>query len=1118
MNYHDKSYAPLKTFLAESFAKVPPGYRGILYYFQIQHFPALFTASSSNTPSIDDLSEIIATDPYPLLYNLLAMTYANHKDFERARATFQVGVKIFPKNPQLWNSWTFFELKHGSKEIALHACRETLDRDVTNAKAWRALLKLQTANGAGDVHLVDVLMEALAACPSDPVLRLQLARIEEKRKGGKAALQVLDSIRHLNHPDVMRTIGRILFEQGDWANGRIYLRKAVDFDSRFINQAPQFSANTNNSSSINGKNRKNQSRSSSDVDRSANTTTINNESETELELDDDLSIGSSLMSKQNRKGQARTKSRYSSVHKALKALHAWSIKESKVGNIDEARSLLSEARALCQTDSGIWRAIAELESREKNYDEARRAFQNAVDINPHDARLILAWSRTEALAGNTEKAEELINRVDKLPPNRKKGVAHLLPSEPIKRAKKVQPVSRGDFNSNRSRNLSKLFDVQNSSSSTLDVVYDDDDEEEERKNNQTFIDSNNSISENYDGNEVDDNYDSRQKELTPHILAGALRERAITASREGRLVDCVRLLSRASSVDPSNETTWRLLASNEFQRTGSIDSLRSIYQEGLKKIPVRLKHLLLHWWGQEERLNGNINEARELLFKSTVSNPDYMSAWMSLGLLEKSCGNIVESCRIFEQATKRAERDAIRAPYVFQTWGNVELKERKRMDVAANIFERGVNLAPSAAGLWTDWGLLEYRRGNHVKSRQLLKKAIQANERFIDSWIILAKLECDRCNFKSSGHFFEVAMNGGVDQSNRVNSSNNNNARRFNNYSRSYGGGSSRTKDGMGREYVNALVAWARMEGEILGNIAVSRDLYERALEIDDKLGDALRGWGVMEMRGGNLNQARDLFERCSLIHGEEIEGWYLLGVLAWDKYNDADEAVKMWNKVLQHDDSHSATYKEWGKMEVARGNIARARVQFSKGVTIIKDSKVNMPSSFSTTSATASNEGFVADDSYIGLMLSWGWMEYSQGNIKKSNELVSNVLQIADNTWEAWELLAAIEGDKDNTQQKLQVLKQGMEKCKGGDCGRLYLQAAEVVMHQSGNLEEARRLWKTGLNARPANLENWKGVIELEKKYGTPDSIDKVSKVEYKVFSRRSADCENEVLRFINE
>lgn len=951
--HYGRDHGPLLSLLEQALSHVPSGSRGALY-----HFRASIHLHRGELPAaLRILSDAVATDPYPLLYVALATTHTRRQDMDRARDAYRAGVNAFPRNAPLWRSWAYFEASHGSREAALHTCREALDRDPCNPRAWRMLLQLQVTFGAGDAHLADVLQEALTACPLDPVLRLQLARIEERRKGLRAARAVLAPIERVPHPDVMRTLGRILFQQGDHARARVFLRRAADCESR-----PNLRSKSTGS-----------------------------------DEDEDGENDSALSSRKNR---------HSRSHKAVKALHAWALMESKVGNIDEARTLLAEARALCQTDAGIWRAIAELESRERNFEVARKAFQSALAIDPNDPRVLLAWGRTEVLAGDMLKAEALIAKLDKLPPNRRKTVKHL--------AKRIE-----------SERISALFNLK--------------DREMDGGDDSKLSDHN-----------ASDDYSSNNVSLTPHVLAAALRERAILASQDGRFEDSVRLLTRASVVEPGNEVGWRLLASQELRRKG-IERLREVYRLGLDQVAQRCKYKLLHWWGQDERSHGNVNEARELFRKATLASPDYMSAWMSWGLMEKSVGRVDEACAIFEQATRRAEEDAIRAPFIFQAWGRVEEIDRGRPDVAAAIFERGVRLAPTSGALWAAWALLEHGRGNTNQARSLFQKATEMDPKHCTAWHSWALLEAERCNFLKAGKLFE---NGHEND---------------------------RTDAGL-------VASWAAMEGKELGNVARARDLFQKTVDIDGQFGAALRAWGVLEMETGNRNQARDLFEKASLVHGEEAAAWHLLGVLEYDLNKDINGARRMWKRAVDTDERHAETYERWGAAEAACGRLEIGQQLFQDGV-----------------------DRCCGEAERASLLVAWARVEREHGDWERSKELVEQALAADRRTWEAWDALASLENAEGQSSRALELLLEGLDACKGTPCGALFISAAELRA-DAGDEDEARRLLCDGIATRPADKAVWDALEKLELRIGGQERAEAIAKRRAKVFCRRH-DSEKDTL-----
>lgn len=123
--------------------------------------------------------------------------------------------------------------------------------------------------------------------------------------------------------------------------------------------------------------------------------------------------------------------------------------------------------------------------------------------------------------------------------------------------------------------------------------------------------------------------------LTPHFLSADLRKRAVLASCDGHLKDAGKLFTCSSRIEPANEVRWRSLAS-QYTRSQGIDLLREVYRMDPKHVPPSSKAKLLNSWRMHKLGNGSMKEASLLFRNDTVETPDYMSARMSWGLLEKS--------------------------------------------------------------------------------------------------------------------------------------------------------------------------------------------------------------------------------------------------------------------------------------------------------------------------------------------------------------------------------------------------------------------------------------------------------------------------------------------------
>ncbi|CDF39100.1 TPR repeat-containing protein [Chondrus crispus] len=769
-------------------------------------------------------------------------------------------------------------------------------------------------------HMVDLLYEAVLACPKDVSLRLHLAKLEERRSGLAAARAVLKPVGAAPDDNILRAMAKLETDARDHEKARAYYRQAADAEAL-------------------------QSGNSSPYNTSAPV--------------------SPPKRKPTRKG------------KTVKSLHAWALMEARLGNLTAAREILEEAKAITEHDSAIWRAIGELEGRDRNFEKARTAFQNAIAIDPHDARLFLAWGKIEALAGDLDRAEMLIDRVANAGP---KGTAPTLaPSQ----TQKMMP-SGGGTSASRATANPKPSRFQNNINNNTNVA------------------------------------------LTPHLLADALRERAILAARNGQLDDSVTLLTRASQIEPDCATGWRLLASQQLRVKGIV-SAREVYRTGLQRVAQSAKPKLLHWWGQDERSAGDIDAARERFRLATCANSDYMSAWMSWGLLEKSEGNIAEACDIFEQASKRAERDLVRSPFIFQAWGRVEELERGRAEYASQIFRRGTNLVPTSGPLWSAWGLLEERRGNIEKARELFAKSSTTDPTHGSAWHSWALLEARRCNYERASELFK--------KGNENDASN-----------------------------ASLLASWAMMENKELGNISRSRDLFERAVTADPYFAPAWHAWGCLEMTAGSLEKAQQLFQKAIEVRPDDPSPWHTLGVLESEHRHDHKAAIKHWKRAIEVEPGHALSYQAWALLEGNKnGNLEEARRLFEYAMQEAKLKQADMAM----------------------LLQSWASLEEQHGEFDQARKLLRKGLEVDRRRAETWQSLALVEKARGNREVAKRLLADGVESTSPlSGAATLYVIWAKMEAEE-GNIGEARDLFAAGVRVNPSNVKTWNAYAAAENKYG---------------------------------
>ncbi|PXF41568.1 PsbB mRNA maturation factor Mbb1, chloroplastic [Gracilariopsis chorda] len=906
--------------LQTAIRRVPPGSRGGLF----EAWGTMEHRRGNSHLALRIYADALHTDPYAALFVSLAVIQLKLHLIDDARRTLRDASVAFPSYAPIWRAWAYLETQHGPIQDALQKWRTALRKDPSNARAWNTYINAERRSGASQTRLATLLNDAISNCPKNTQLHLSLARVEEKRKGFRAARAVLFPLHTQDDLQVLRQLGRIDFETRNFDSGRAFFRRAADIESA---SATDF-----------------------------------------------------------RNGKRRTKRR------TVKSLHAWAHMEVRTAHTNRAKALLQEAISVCETDSGVWRAVAEIESRNRNYDKARAAFEKALAIDPNDPRIVLAYGRTEALAGNLKRAESLIESVSKMGSNRK----------------------------------TPLFSTGLKENAVADEIFEDDTSASRFKASQS------------------DEEDSRDMTLTPHMLATTLKERAMLAFRDGRLDDSISLLNRATEVNPSAEANWRLLAAHTIRRHG-MPHARAVYQKALKKVNPRCVPKVLHWWGQDERTAGHIDEARQLFVKATENNPRYMAPWVSWGLLEKSQNNLERACKIFEEAATRAEEEGIKAPYLFQTWGRIEELQRGRPDAAAEIFSRGVRIAPGSGSLWGSWGLLEHRRGNHEKARDMFRAATSAEPSIGSAWHSWALLEASRCNYGYARQLFQMGHEN--DPAN-----------------------------------ASLLTSWALLEGKEIGNVAKGRDLYELAVKSDPLHAPAWHSWGCLEMNAGNIVRAKELLSKASQVRKDDPSAWHTLGVLEAEHNDNEREAIKNWKKALDASPGHSLTYQSWAVFLARKGRMGYSREIFKEGI---------------------EKAGSRAPDKAM-LLQAWASAEQKNDNLDKARELLNKSIEADKRRAESWQLLAGLARRRGLRDEARELYRSGVYAASGSPSLPLLYLSWGSLEAEDGEVKRAREVFESGINKCPSNRELWKAYAAFEEQRGNPSRAKELEEEIERLFVRR--------------
>jgi tetratricopeptide (TPR) repeat protein len=891
---------------------------------------ALFLVRAEVTPdcaAVAVLRDGIDDDPgHAPLYWALANVRARLGDLEAARLVFREGEESVPNmhRGQVVRSWAVFEYNYGFPELSRDLWRRAVEIDPSDPKAWRRHAEAEENAGAGQRASLAILQRALAQHPTNSELRICVARMEERVNGAGSSRKYLEDPCMTDDADTQRALAILEVREKNFERARLLFRHAADLEAVYLRRAL---------GTVSG--------SSDEVSVASNGNVFRD----------------GLRPRQRGRRGPRT-----NQGPTAKSLHAWALMEVKCDDLDGARKLLEEAQTLVPEDAAIWRALAEIESRERNFEAARRAFRRSVAIDGADVRLWLAWGRTESLAGNFREAEKLLSTaVEQF------------------QFHKGPPHTRA-----RSCRDSPDDDLGEGVVSSLPAVQ-----------SRTF--------------------------------AEALKELAVVALQVGNLEKALGLLERATATDPTYDQAWRALAEHVLRLSG-IDAVRSVYERALKVSHRNTHARLLHWWALDERQAKCFSECRVLLERATTLEPEYMSAWLSWALLEKSEGMADRACHLFSKAAERATRSFVRSPFLFQAWGRVEELNRGDPDKARHVFKRGFQLTPESGMLLQGWAQLEERCGQINVARELFAKAVELEPQNGLIWQSWGMLEVHRRNYDRAATLFQCGVE----------------------------------KD---RGNAALLSSWAMMEGRLRGHVELGRELFARATAADPLYALAWHSWGSLEAARGNVDRARQLYIRAAELGPDDPVSWHALGMLEAEHSSSLQVPMSYFRKAIKADPKHAMSYQTMALFtERKANNVVGARRYFQEGVKTCRT------------------------DQQAILYQAWAVMEQRKGDIARARELLQKGLEVRRQNPELWSTYALLEKSVGNRKAARRLFREGCAvsvpvlkvACLYASWGTM---EAEL-----GNWGEARQLFRAGIRIDPGHEPCWLAFASMEDKLGNAE------------------------------
>ena len=572
------------------------------------------------------------------------------------------------------------------------------------------------------------------------------------------------------------------------------------------------------------------------------------------------------------------------------------------GPSSEAREAFYDGIEKCPDSIHLWQAWALHEQSKGNTAYARTLFQNALHIDETNPYVCHGYGLLEHRCGNFDVAMELWERPLKTGQSGKSSAALVC-------------------------SLAKLLVAKGKLHKARDLYMDQ----------VTKIKSEREICEVYMAaawlEERHFRNITRAEELLNLALdvsPGNSRALVALARLAGRKVDLEKNNSNISTSKDDVVRRRQIAIKKQLQDTcNEMVKRKTPIHKGKGKKSEVLDGRLFNAWADMEVKEGRYHRARKILIEGrklfpadhSVSTYNCVNVFTP-SFLKQADQNCLTYSKLFQAAGKVEERvgnftgardlygeSLMLAPSAPTLVAYALLEMRHPVQNQCNftkverLFEEAMLLDPRHGPIYNAYGNMELKRGNVERARQIYQNGVFAHCRDISSvYHGLAMLELAMGNFETARLVLikglkEVKINDGMMDNNR--------RKRSQFLTHTLGMLELNSNRALEAKLVfeaglerhgnsSQLLLGAALAEVKLGNEDAARSLFERSVNVDSKHAQAWQSWGVMEMRAGNYKIAKTLFQ-CGLKSDPKH------GAL-WQAYG---ESKKLFSSLMMNISSH---------------------------------------------------------------------------------------------------------------------------------------------------------------------------------------------------------------------
>jgi tetratricopeptide (TPR) repeat protein len=403
---------------------------------------------------------------------------------------------------------------------------------------------------------------------------------------------------------------------------------------------------------------------------------------------------------------------------------------------------------------------------------------------------------------------------------------------------------------------------------------------------------------------------------------------------------------------------------------------------------------------------------------------------------------------------------------VFNALASLEVKQRNFKE-ARDVLQKGMDLYPLDHNLFTAAGKVEERVGNCTSARDFYSESLRL-EPSAPTLVAFALLELKYPQYPSTT--VSVSTDDGEDDDDDS---------------------SSNEKEATTTKPT--------------ANFTFIRGLFEEALMLDPRNGPAYNAYGNAELRRGNLQEARIIFERGTAMNCSDsaslYHGYGMLEISSGNLERARDILYRGLDTVRRNEDNVSSDTPNrdraaflshtLGMLELNSNRPLDAFKIFMDGLDRCGNSSQLLLGAALCEMRMGKDEGargffersVVADNKHAHAWQAWGVMETKAGHFHRAAALFQKGIKNAPWHGSLWHGYASLEVRRDNIENARTLFTGGLKKARNGIFA-LY-QGWAILELREGNYEKARKLISEALTLNKQNGRGWIIAAEIEEEDG---------------------------------